>query len=137
MVINMFEGSQDFLYDHEGVEYSTYKLTLCDGTLSVYQVIAEPTQNENQLLLTYNLIHSCKCQWDEFHEENSELMLNIIDIIEKHAIQTYITYCKVTDPEDRDIIFAESCLTDKQKVVSYVYRGHIKYVTVKIFFPWR
>ena len=105
--------------------------------MSVYQVVADLTQNENQLLLTYNLIHSCKCTPDEFHEENSALMLNIIDIIEKHAIQTYITYCKIEDPEDRDIIYAESCLTDKQKVVSYVYRGQIKYVTVRIFFPWR
>lgn len=108
--------------------------------MSVYQVVADLTQNENQLLLTYNLIHSCKCTPDEFYEENSELMLNIIDIIEKHAVQTYIAYCKITDPEDRDVIYADSCMINKHntiKAMIYNFYDKIKYVYVHVLFPWR
>lgn len=113
---------------------------MCDGTLSVYHVVADLTQKENQLLLTYNLIHSCKCKEYEFHDESSELVLNIIDIVEKHAIQKYITYYKVVDPEDCDIIYARSCLANKYnayKALIYNYFDKIKYVYVHVLFPWR
>ena len=78
-------------FDHYGGPCNfVYKLILYDGTLSVYNITPKETQNENEVLLTHDLIYTCECTRNEFDDTKSKPLLNVRFAIEDHTKSIFV-----------------------------------------------
>lgn len=138
---------KDYFSNYGGPLRFIYKLTFCEGVLSVYNITPKETQSENEVLLTFDLIYTCECTKKEWDDTKSKPLLNVRDAIDAQVIPIF----KASDFYDAELAeygpdFDDDVYTDFyfEKYSHGYYEDYIceneryliRYVKVDVFQDW-
>lgn len=70
-------ATSDIRTDTNCIDFFTYKIVNYGNPLRIYRIITEKTENSNELLIKYKLIHTCNCTSEEWYGENPKFTADI------------------------------------------------------------